>query len=41
VQLGAAADGRIEVREGLHAGDVVLRRSRRLYPYMPVRPVVS
>jgi HlyD family secretion protein len=41
VQLGAAADGRIEVREGLQAGDVVLRRSRRLYPYMPVRPVVS
>ena len=41
VQLGAAADGRVEVREGLQAGDVVLRRGRRLYPFMPVTPVLS
>ncbi len=41
VQLGAAADGRIEVREGLQAGDVVLRRGRRLYPFMAVTPVLS
>ncbi|GGJ35457.1 efflux RND transporter periplasmic adaptor subunit [Neoroseomonas lacus] len=40
VQLGAAADGRIEVPEGLRAGEVVLRRPHDLYAFMPVRPVM-
>lgn len=41
VRLGAAADGRIEVSEGLREGDVVLRRPRRPYPFKPVTPVLS
>lgn len=40
VQLGVAADGRIEVNEGLQAGEVVLRRPRRPYAFMPVTPVM-
>lgn len=41
VQLGAAADGRIEVPEGLREGEVVLRRPRGLYAFKPVAPVLS
>ena len=41
VKLGAAADGRIEVSEGLQEGEVVLRRPRGLYPFKPVTPVLS
>ncbi len=40
VQLGAASGGRIEVREGLRPGEVVLRRPRNLYAFKPVTPVV-
>jgi HlyD family secretion protein len=40
VRLGAAADGRIEVHDGLEPGDVVLRRARRVYPFMAVTPVL-
>ena len=41
VQLGAAADGRIEVPEGLREGEVVLCRPRGLYAFKPVAPVLS
>ncbi|NKC31672.1 efflux RND transporter periplasmic adaptor subunit [Falsiroseomonas selenitidurans] len=41
VQLGAAADGRIEVTEGLREGEVVLRRPWRPYAFKPVTPVMS
>lgn len=41
VQLGAAADGRIEVPQGLREGEVVLRRPRGLYAFKPVTPVLS
>ncbi len=41
VQLGAAADGRIEVPEGLRDGELVLRRPQGLYPFKPVAPVLS
>ncbi|MBW6400046.1 efflux RND transporter periplasmic adaptor subunit [Roseomonas sp. HJA6] len=40
VRLGLATDGRIEVLEGLEAGEVVLRRPRGLYAFMPVTPVL-
>jgi len=40
VQLGAAADGWIEVHDGLEPGEVVLRRLRRAYPWMAVNPVL-
>ncbi len=41
VQIGAAADGRIEVLDGLRDGEVVLRRPRGLYAFKPVTPVLS
>ena len=41
VQLGAAADGRIEVTEGLREGEVVLRRPWRPYAFKPITPVLS
>lgn len=40
VRLGAAADGRIEVPEGLKDGEVVLRRPQGLYAFKPVTPVL-
>jgi HlyD family secretion protein len=41
VRLGAAADGRIEVTEGLREGEVVLLRPWRPYAFKPVTPVLS
>ena len=40
VQVGAAADGRIAVPDGLEEGEVVLRRPRDLYAFKPVTPVL-
>ncbi|MBR0681702.1 efflux RND transporter periplasmic adaptor subunit [Roseomonas eburnea] len=41
VRLGAAAQGRIEVLEGLGEGEIVLRRPRGLYAAAPVAPVLE
>ena len=39
VHLGAASGGRIEVRDGLAEGDIVLRRPQGMYAFRPVSPV--